>query len=159
MRAFSLWLRTTGFALCYAVTACSSTQQQNFQGFLANASADAKIVACLDAAGAALAGPVLTATGNTAGTVVSAAGAATAQVACPPGTSPQIAPVLAGAPASTPAATPAPLAPATAASTQDDAVDVPPSCPGTYQAASPTEPNYNPACVQYLSTLPPAPQR
>jgi hypothetical protein len=144
----STWLRTTGVALCFAGTACSATQQQNMQSFLTNASADAKIVACLDATGAALAGPVLTATGNSAGIVVGAAGSATAQVACPPGTAPSVQPVIAPV---VPA--PPPVAPAS-----NPAADLPPNCPGSYQASNPNDPNYNPACVQYLLGLAPAPR-
>lgn len=62
---------------------------------LKNAADDAQTVApilnkivCLDAAGAAISGPLLTATGNDAGQVVGDAGAVIAKQACPAGTTP-----------------------------------------------------------------------
>lgn len=82
-------------AIC--VTSCSPTQQANLQKFNANAAVDlaqfntaaapvVKNLACLDATGAAISGPLLTASGNSSGALVGASGAAVAQAVCPPNT-------------------------------------------------------------------------
>ena len=81
-------------AIVLAVLLAGCTHEQ-IQTNLKNAAEDAQIVApmvnkivCLDAAGAAISGPLLSATGNDAGAVVGAAGSAFAQQSCPAGATP-----------------------------------------------------------------------
>lgn len=85
----SLILSTTAALLLAGCT------HQQIQTTLQNGAQDAQTVApivnrivCLDAAGAAISGPLLTATGNDAGAVVGDAGAAIAKQTCPAGTTP-----------------------------------------------------------------------
>jgi len=88
-------------ALLIAPAVLVSCTHAQVQGTLQNINSDSQTIApavdkviCLDAAGAVISGPLLAATGNDAGDVVGAAGAAIAKQACPAGAS--------SAPAATP---------------------------------------------------------
>lgn len=82
-------------AVC-ALSACSAAQQANVHKnvmqfnsdlgqFNAAAAPVVKDIACIDATGAQISGPLLVASGNAAGVVVGAAGAAASQAVCPQG--------------------------------------------------------------------------